>query len=172
MKRILGMLLALTLLTCMAAGCGEQDIRQELSDTLGIDLTDAVILEETDTLGGFHGDGTACIALELTSIQAEAIQAAVGTEPHWHALPLTETAEIILYGISEDGWTSGPYLHNDDYEPLVPEVENGCWFFLDRHSQATDNVTDAGVLSRWSFNFSIALYDADSRILYYLELDT
>lgn len=171
MKQTLCILMVFALLACLA-GCGSTDIRRELSETLGVDLTGAAILEENDTHGGFHGDGTTCIALELTAPQKEAVLAAAAMDPHWHDLPLSETAEILLYGAESANGISGPYLHDGSYTPLVPEITGGCWFFLDRHSGASDGVSDENVLQRSSLNFTIALYDADTGILYYLKMDT
>lgn len=144
----------------------------ELSGTLGIDLSDAVLLNEEDTHGGFHGDGQSCLALRLTATQGEAIALAVSEDPCWHPLPLSETAQALLYGISRDSSTIGPYLHDDSHKPLLPQIENGSYFFRDRHSQAADPADDASVLGRASLNFTIAVYDADTNTLYYLELDT
>ena len=57
-------------------------------------------------------------------------------------------------------------------EGSVPLVERGCWFFLDRHDQATDPADDSGLHDRYSWNFTAAIFDADTNVLYYLELDT
>jgi len=59
-----------------------------------------------------------------------------------------------------------------DGTPAIPEVDNGYYYFRDRHYQSTDPTDDSGVLGRASYNFTIAIYDTDSKILYYMELDT
>ena len=43
---------------------------------------------------------------------------------------------------------------------------------MDRSSESTDNTDDSMLLSRYSFNFTIAIYDTDTDILYYFEYDT
>ena len=63
-------------------------------------------------------------------------------------------------------------IHNGDGAPVIPEVENGYYYFLDRHSQSTNPKYDSGVLGRASYNFTIAIYDEDRQTLYYAELDT
>ena len=65
----------------------------------------------------------------------------------------------------EQGYKSiGPYITVDDTRsPAVPEITNGYYFFLDRHSQSTDPHDDTNVLSRASFNLTIAIYDCGIR---------
>ena len=87
----------------------------------------------------------------------------------WEKLPLTENLELIMYGGVKDGITYGYNLaHTAD----IPKVENGYYFFLDKHSGSTDRHSDAELFGRYSFNFSLAIYDSDKKILYYLKEDT
>ena len=51
-------------------------------------------------------------------------------------------------------------------------MEEGWYSFVDRHSESTDSSDDTNLLSRFSFNFSLAVYDAATDRLYYLEFDT
>lgn len=55
---------------------------------------------------------------------------------------------------------------------MIPEVENGYWFFYDRHCESMDLSSDASIHQRSSWNFTLAVYDADTKMLYYFELDT
>ena len=57
-------------------------------------------------------------------------------------------------------------------EVEVLAVENGWYRFIDRHAQSYDSADESEVLERGSFNFTLALYDADRNELYYLTLDT
>ncbi len=66
----------------------------------------------------------------------------------------------------------------------VTAVDSHCGFFgdgeeyimisfnYDRYHDSTDPYDDSNVLARASFNFTIALYDAETDILYYCEFDT
>lgn len=49
----------------------------------------------------------------------------------------------------------------------MSKVENGYWFFNDRNNQKS-----LELLERSSFNFTLAIFDADTNILYVYELDT
>ena len=93
----------------------------------------------------------------------------------WSELPASEAVEALLYGASveREGRVieAGPYIAENG-TPLFPQVENGYWFFRDRHGEALDPADDSEVLGRASLNVTVAVYDADSRTLYYGELDT
>ena len=58
-------------------------------------------------------------------------------------------------------------LSDWDWNPLVPDIQNGYYRLIDRHS---DRETD--ILDRYSFNFTVGLYDTDNNTLYFCELDT
>lgn len=164
-------LLALVLLLTMT-GCGAEksgNVQHEISNVIGIDMSDGEIISESDSHGGFHGDGSTVIEIQLkdTSFSDQ-----IKDNGDWNALPLTENLTALVYGIQTEGSSVGPMIHSGDGAPVIPEVENGYYYFLDRHSQSTDPKDDSGVLGRASYNFTIAIYDADHQILYYMELDT
>ena len=49
----------------------------------------------------------------------------------------------------------------------LPEIQNGYYRLIDRHSD-----TDTGILDRYSFNFTLGVYDSDTNTLYCCEVDT
>ena len=49
----------------------------------------------------------------------------------------------------------------------MPPVKKGYYRLIDRQEQ-----TDTSLLERGSFNFTVAVYDAEARVLYFGELDT
>lgn len=53
-----------------------------------------------------------------------------------------------------------------------PKPEHGRYFFIDRHSEAKDRHDDSELFDRYSRNFSIAIYDSDKKMLFYLREDT
>ena len=57
-------------------------------------------------------------------------------------------------------------------EISVPIIENGYCFFLDRHSKTIDKYNYKEIFDRASSNYSIAIFDIDSNILYIYSLDT
>jgi hypothetical protein len=54
----------------------------------------------------------------------------------------------------------------------IPEITNGYYYFYDRFEDSSDPLNDSELLERSSYNFTLAIYDADSQILYYCEVDT
>ena len=162
-KRFIGTVLALTVLL---GGCSVVNTQKEISDAVGLDLRSAEVVSSEDTHGGFQGDGMEVTVLELS--EAPDLTGLQG----WHELPLSQSVERLLYGVRTAEDTDGPYLYGEDGAPLVPPVTNGSWFFLDRHSECTDPYDDSSVFDRYSFNLTVAVYDADTARLYYLEFDT
>ena len=61
---------------------------------------------------------------------------------------------------------------DENGDTIIPDIQNGYYYFYDRHSESTEPYNDEDVLSRASFNFTLALYDSDNNVLYYVEFDT
>lgn len=162
-KCFLALLLALLLF-----GCSVKDPLREVSDAVGVDVTGGTLLEHTDSHGGFHGDGESIQCVQLTETQAAELMRGVRENGFWHPLPLSEELSAAVYGRRTTTESFGPLFP----EGAVPPVENGVWFFRDRHSQSTDPASTIGLHDRSSWNFTAAIFDADTGLLYYLELDT
>lgn len=173
MKKLTGILLAL-LLTLLCAGC--MGTQNSLPRKLEVTLTDSTLEEHWDTHGGMS-DGTEYWQVKLSPEDAQALEARAEKGEGWHPLPVSEDMRILLYGTESVEWTSdgqvisqGPYLTDDSTgEPLLPQVEEGYWFFCD---DQTGSWETAGVLDRYSFNFTAAVYDRETQTLYCGELDT
>ena len=159
MRHTLFALLLSAVLALTACG-GSQ--KQQIGSELGLDLSQAAIVQSEDSHSGFLGDGSTRVVLSLP--EGEAVEA---IRSNWTPFPLDQTAETLLYGISPGEYPDGPYLTREDGTPMVPEIRNGFYLLLDR--QETQEVP---LLERYSFNFTLAVYDADSGYLYYCQLDT
>lgn len=122
--------------------------RRNALDALDISMSRARVIEYSDTHGGFHGDGTTVLVLSG--------EAYIPESRFWHDLPMTEEARKALahFGLA------------------VPEMENGQWFFLDRHYESTDPADVSALFDRHSYNFTMAVYDGDAGVLYYWKVDT
>ena len=57
-------------------------------------------------------------------------------------------------------------------EDVPQDLTDGWYYFLDRHSEAEDPEDDSGLFGRGSYNFTLAIYDKESGVLYCYELDT
>lgn len=141
---------AVLLLNGTACSVEEEDIARilETAADLGITIRNGVVLEESDTHGGFLGDGLTVVKIQgnITSMDGD----------FWHALPLTTQAEAIP-----------AYLAIG--EPLP---ESGRWFFCDRHLQSADRADPEPLFSRPSCNFTFAIWDRETGILTCYKIDT
>ena len=155
-------------------GCGGKDsLKASVAKKLSIDCSSAVITEKYDSHGGFLGDGTSFYALQFKGgSQAETIKAS----EDWKPFPLPDSLKTVAWGLQDDEHDFAPMIikDNDWDHPLIPQVQNGYYFFRDRHSYATDPKDDSMLLdeSRPSYNFTLAIYDTDTDTLYYAEVDT
>lgn len=149
----------------LLTGCFSGNDRRQAEKTLGISLENAEELSHSDDHGGFHGDGTLSICWEFPD---DSLEEVLKTAPHWKPLPLTEELEHVFY-LNVYG---GPKLYGENGEQLLPDVENGYYFFFDRHSESKDPYDASETADRYSYNFTAAVYDADSNRLYYTEFDT
>ena len=131
----------------------------------GFRKKDYEVKEETDTHGGFHGDGAYHLIMDCSENKGKALEIVSS----WNQLPLSENLNLIMYGGERDGMTYGFNLAE---LANMPTIENGCYCFYDRHSESTDSGSDANLFDRASFNFSLAVYDFDTNMMYYFEYDT
>ena len=155
MKRLF--LLLPVLLLVVAGGCGEKT-------AMGFVPQHFTVVQESDDHGGWMGDGLYYLVLDCGENRDEALENVRG----WKELPLSENLRLMLYSGEKDGvWYN--YL---DKAVTLPEIESGWYCFVDRHRESTDSSDDTNLLSRYSFNFSAAVYDAQTDRLYYLEFDT
>lgn len=173
-KKLICAVLALAAVAVLAGcGAGNKSLLKSISKTLSIDCSGAEVISQYDSHGGFHGDGTSFYALRFRDGSAAK---EIAGSAEWREFPLSDSAVSIIWGSQTEEGNDPPLLirDNDWNHPLFPRVEHGYWFFLDRHSFATDPKDDSQVLdeSRPSYNFTVAVYDTDSNILYYSELDT
>ena len=138
--------------------------QRQISQELLINVQGAEVLSESDSHGGFLGDGTAMVALQLPEGN---LPEGMKDNPNWKPLPMSAALAEEVY--NERGWFT-----DEKGTPFVPAAENGYYLLIDRHDMATD-IFDADGLNapaRYSQNYTLAVYDADENILYYLAVDT
>ena len=163
-KRIL-LALILLLVLAVAVKIGDSNRRSTpLSRELGIEQEKYVTLHEQDDHGGFHGDGLYHIALDCSANMDEI----VAVTDDWPALPLPDKLRYVLYRTELD---SDIYAYDLAEQASIPYVQNGCYYFHNRHSEAKD-AWDTDIFGKYSFNFSIAIFDSDANILYFMAFDT
>ena len=139
------------------------------SEALETDVLGGIVAKASNSYGGFHGDGAAFAEIHYTD---DRVLGEIEQSAKWKELPFDEDIEALAYGVSTEkngvSISVGPYL-TEDGEPLLPQVQNGYYYFRDRHDQALDPYDASQTLSRASLNVTLAIYDTDSRELYYCE---
>ncbi len=172
MKRYVALLFPLVflILTSCAFGNNKNEYSsEEISKTIGVDVTYIETATIIDSHGGM-GDGCACITMTFEDDRCEN---GVSSSELWHELPLSDNLMKIVYGAVEEGYYISPYItFDDDKTPCISYVEEGYYFFLDRHSKSKNIYDDSEIFERSSYNLTVAIYDSQSDTLYYLELDT
>ena len=165
-----GILLAVILV--LFIGCSSQKpdrLLKEITDVIGVDVSTGEVLSEEDSHGGFHGDGSTIVEIQF---KEDTIVEVIMEQGDWKVLPLTENLAALVYGIHSENSSVGPMVHDGTGTPIIPAIENGYYYFYDRHTESIDSGDDFEVLGRASYNFTIAIYDTDKQTLYYIEFDT
>ncbi len=130
-----------------------------------ISKDDFIVIDEEDNHGGFPSDGSYYLILDCSENKEKAYEII----SDWNELPLSENLQLIMYGGERNGICYG---YNLSEEAKMPKVENGYYRFYDRHSESTDPSDDSDIFRRCSYNFSLAVYDSDTDIMYYFDFDT
>lgn len=133
----------------------------DVSERIEIMVPLTADLECRDTHGGFHMDGETLIKIYFSNEQANKFLREVNQNKHWRKLPMTINAKKTI-----------TYFMDDEIK--IPEIINGYWFFLDRHSEANDKYNESEMFEekRFSSNYTVAIFDTDTNILYFYECDT
>ena len=150
------LLLVVIFMLRMVSACQGDTIQAKISKELGIDIREEVVVSHDDSHGGWHGDGVQNTVLYLSD---ETVIDQI--RENWNPLPMSE----VLMRLNEMGWTGTSYV-------IPPEVANGGYYWKDRHSEAVDPADDSGVHGRHSYNFTLAVFDADTNTLYFVRVDT
>ena len=134
---------------------------------LGINISGGTIITETDSHGGFHGDGITFLEI---AFEDDTCLSQIKGNTSWKQLPVSYPVDALLYGTQNGSSSIGPYV-TESGKKLFPKAETGYYYFKDRHTGAGGQGSK-DVVNRNSFNFTVALYDEDTRTLYYCEFDT
>ncbi len=141
----------------------EEYIKKEL----GIDISFCTIKEEHDDHGGFLGDGSYFLVADCENDKENILSQL----KDWKKFPLSGNLQKAVYG---EEYSDGQmyYSFSSLCKGKIPTINNGYYYFFDRFKEAIDVYSDKDFLDRFSYNFTIALYDEDTNLFYYYELDT
>lgn len=157
------------LLCLLSCGCGKMNETERFSKEFGVDISQGNVVSDIDTHGGVFGEGVKLMAIDFTGVS---INTKVKNNENWKELPLPEEINTIVYGVSDKETFSEPLIPYDEVGITIPKIERGYYYFKDRHSESTDPYNYKEILERASYNFTIAIYDADTDTLYICEMDT
>lgn len=156
--------IVVTIIVCIVlSSCGTVCSGQ--AECFGFKINEFTVIDEKNSHGGFNGDGSYYLILDCSEKREQATEII----KDWKPLPLTENLQLIMYGGEKNGVS---YDYNLAEEAHWPIINNGVYKFVDRHSEAVDKSDDADLFNRYSYNFSVAIYDLDTNTLYYFEFDT
>ena len=136
--------------------------KKHISDIIQIDIRKCNIEMEKNTHGGFLGDGDYFAKINCSNKDNNY------DFSNWKKLPLSDSLKKAMEMSQCDD--KGCLTAIEKYD--IPEIDNGYYYFLDRHLEAKDKHDDIELNNRSSLNFSLAIYDADNKIIYFYELDT
>ena len=169
MKKILSLILLISLVV-FTTSCSlftEQTDLDFLSSKLNnLDITNGEILCFKDTHGGFLGDGECYAEVKFSD---NSVSDKIKNE--WQKLPLTNNLNTVIYG-GEVETEFGPGTVLSFADDKIPTIKNGYYYFEDRHSDSKNKKDDTDIFIRYSYNFTVAIYDLDTHTLYFYALDT
>ncbi len=137
------------------------DIRRQVEEALGLDCASGEVEVWADDRE--NGLGETFVQLQFP---AGAGPGGLADAPDWRPLPLDSDAEIFLYGKSDDTGSLGPFVELG----RVPRPQNGAWFFLDRSDAKLQ--ARGPLWSRGAIHATLAVFDSDRCVLYYMTLDS
>ena len=157
MKRII-----LFVITLLLTGCTFGRKVEYIGNKIEINNNECKIEEEKDTHGGFLGDGDYFARVVCSKLDSSQLSS------NWKELPLSSSLDRVKNLIQCNSKQCATFFER--YH--IPEIKNGYYYFYDRHSESIDKYDDTDLNNRSSYNFSLAIYDSDSGVIYYYKLDT
>lgn len=159
MKKIIQLLILAVIFGCILAGC---DLAEPASrDYFGFDLSKYTVVEKDSTHRALNGDGFYYLILDCS----DDTDSARKIVEDWERLPLAEPLKAVMNTVFGEDSTVMDEAH-------WPNTENAVYKFFDRHTEATDPSDPSELMDRYSYNFTVALYDLDTDTMYYFEMDT
>jgi len=130
---------------------------------IGIDISSCEIIKDLDTHGGCMGDGSYLLVADCEKVRGDILQ----QMSNWKKFPLSENLQLEIYGGEKDGVT----FASNDYAS-IPKIENGYYYFYNRHHEAKSAFSDEDLFDNFSYNYTVSFYDEDTNFFYYFEMDT
>jgi len=139
------------------------ETKKYIKKEIDIDISSCQIMKDEDTHGGFLGDGDYLVIADCSENKENILNQI----SHWKCFPLTQNLERVVYGFEK-----GEVTITKQISESIPRIENGYYYFYDRNSESKDPFNEDELFDRASYNYTLALYDRDTNLFYYFELDT
>lgn len=170
MKRIITFVIACLLLFSLVSCSKKEPDPEVIFSRIGVNVDDGTIEVYTNSHGGFLGDGETYAKIVFSD---DVFCNEIKNNAEWSKLPLTPTLNIVVYGGDrQNGASSKSFIRDENDQPLIPNISDGYYFFKDRHDNSKNEKDDTPILDRASVNFTLAIYDSESKTLYFYEIDT
>ena len=142
--------------------CGCNSTSSNIINKIEMNNNNCKIVKQVHNHGGFLGDGDYFAKIKCSNIKEEELS------NHWKKLPLSSS---INEAINIDSCNSeGCFNIYEKYN--IQNIKNGYYYFLDRNSESNNKYDDTDLNKRYSYNYTLALLDKNTDIIYYYELDT
>ena len=144
-----------------------RNVKKFIKNNTGIAVSKCKKVVENDNHGGFHGDGETMKEYDCSKVDIKV------DEGKLKKFPLSENLNLIMYGGEKDGVK---YMYNLASESGIPYIEEGYYYFFDDYGKmykdTDDYNSDKKLFDRYSFNFTLIMFDSNTKHLYYYEFDT
>lgn len=153
---------------------------KEFEKTFNIRLPKGTVSEKMyDDYGGFHNDGMKLYKFVFTTDVRKSFASYIAKQKNWKELPLSPKYQIIMYGGKVQD-SSGNTLERIGFakEVGLPKISKGFWRAVGDRSVLTAKLIDYENLdiktlkNLYSYDFSLAIYDAERGILYMFKINT
>ena len=145
------------------ASYDDDTVKSYVGEVLGSDVSEAEVLQNSDTHDDF--DNVGVYYAELSFYEDSSFIDEV-KDYGWTELPMTSELNKAVYGKANNN--TYPYASLFEKENFyIPEVENGYYYFVDESAASDNSAASAEELT----NFTLAIYDLDTNMLYFVEYD-
>lgn len=127
-------------------------------------LPNKVVSEKLyDSHEGIHYDGESLYQFSFSEESADEFISKVESSDSWKPLPLSESLSLLMFGGEKNDIE---YMHFFAEIVGLPEVNNGYWMFVNQ------NIDDSNLLDAYSYDFSLAIFDVDHNMMYFVKINT
>lgn len=136
-----------------------------ITDKTGISFNSCEVVSEKNTHGGFLGDGVTEKIYNCYNKKIKEKDIKKALKP----LPLSKN-------LNEEIMNYNSFESSIDPKLIISEITNGYYFFIDNYAFNYENkqniYSDANLLKRPAQNYTLGIYDLDTKMFYYFEIDT